>query len=78
MGCADSSSKGACPSEIGCLVLGSQAVSITIAGILTTPIYLAESMPKRFDGKSKPPPYEPPVYKGPEPSAQIENGKTCT
>ncbi|KUI54895.1 Centromere protein V [Cytospora mali] len=31
---------------------------------------------KPFDGKSTPPSYNPPVYKGPEPSAEIENGKT--
>lgn len=32
---------------------------------------------KSFDGKALPPPYEPPVYDGPEPSMEVENGKLC-
>ncbi|KAJ4423051.1 hypothetical protein N0V82_002318 [Gnomoniopsis sp. IMI 355080] len=30
---------------------------------------------KIFDGKALPPPYEPPIYDGPEPSMEVENGK---
>ncbi|CAN8102363.1 unnamed protein product [Discula destructiva] len=29
-----------------------------------------------FDGKALPPPYAPPVYDGPEPIVEVENGKT--
>ncbi|ROT40701.1 hypothetical protein SODALDRAFT_330442 [Sodiomyces alkalinus F11] len=33
---------------------------------------------KPFDGASRPPPYEPPTYTGPRPTAQIEGGKLYT
>lgn len=32
---------------------------------------------RSFDGKALPPKWEPPVYKGPEPTAEVVNGKIC-
>lgn len=31
----------------------------------------------RYDGKAVPAPYKAPAYTGPEPSAEVENGRIC-